>query len=347
MKKALVTGGCGFVGSMVIAELLGEGVEVAGLDLPKMEDRFLYKNKARFLGADISDKESLRRVLAGGYDAVFHTAALFKYGVPRAVIQKVNVKGTENLCQVMLEHGIPRLINWGSSTVYGFWDDPKLIKDETFAVNEKDLVETYCWSKREQEKMGENFIGLGLQVTTIRPGDIYGPGTPNGLAIPMFFFKLGLLRSVPGFRKTYISHIHVEDVARAAVHLAKLPQAANQIYNIADSDLVSNFETLELIAKAFKSWMLPHREKTLGIPIFHTAPALLKFSGMVEELRAKIKGGYPRFDRHGAAMLTRNHMLSNKKLLSTGFKLRWPSIRESLPEVLRWYEETNWALLKA
>ncbi|MEK7287980.1 MAG: NAD(P)-dependent oxidoreductase [Elusimicrobiota bacterium] len=346
MKKALVTGGCGFVGGALIGQLLDLGVEVAALDLPRLEDRFAYKGKARFIGADITDPESLARALDRDIDCVFHTAALFKYGVPREIIRKVNVEGTRVLCEALLHKGISRIINWGSSTVYGFWDDSKFIKDEACPVREEDLTETYAWSKREQEKIGETFAAKGLKVTTIRPGDIYGPGTPNGMALPLYYFKIGLMRSVPGFREVFVSHVHVDDVAGAAIHLAKTPESAGQIYNIADAAPLSNFEIFELVSKIFNTWYLPPRTKTFDIPVFHTHPAILKLSGLIEEWRAKMKGVYPRYDRHSSGYMAKNHILSNRKLLATGYKLKWPDCRDALAPLIEWYEKTNWAIVK-
>ncbi|MBI4669193.1 MAG: NAD-dependent epimerase/dehydratase family protein [Elusimicrobia bacterium] len=394
MKKALVTGGGGFVGSVLIHELLNKGVETIALDLPKLEERFTFKGKVRFIGADLTDKESVRRCLDPSLDCVFHTAALFKYGVPRDLIHRVNVQGTRNLCEAMVEHGVKRLINWGSSTVYGFWDDPKLVKDETCPINEDGLVENYAWSKRQQEKVGEEFsamasvsdrpqgsafsLGAGrnsvpgapfapqallgpwaplqglrsgaakglLEVTTVRPGDIYGPGTPNGMTHVLHLFKKGVARAVAGYKETYISHVHVDDVALAAIYLAQRPEAAGQIYNLADNYLISGFELLELMARIFKTWALPTRKKTWNVPIFHAPPFLLKLSGMAEELRAKLKGGFASYDRISALYAIKNHILSNRKLLATGYRLKWPDTREALPGVVEHYEKTNWAILR-
>ncbi|MBI4062929.1 MAG: NAD(P)-dependent oxidoreductase [Elusimicrobia bacterium] len=347
MKKALVTGGCGFIGSHIIRDLLAEGVEVVALDVVRAEPRFGYRGKARFVGADITDKESLRRVLDSSIDCVFHTAALFREGIPKEVIYKINVLGTRNLCEVLVEKGAPRLINWGSASAYGFWDDSNLVKDETYPVNEDDLVSTYASSKWEQEKVGEEFISKNLlQVTTVRPSNVYGPDTPNGITLPLYMFKIGLLRSIPGFREVFISHVHVDDVAGAVVHLAQTPQAVNQTYNITDNTLLSNIEIMELMTEVFHTWALPHRKKTFGIPVFHTPPPILWFSGILEEWRAKLSGQMPRFDRISALYATKNLILTNKKLLATGYRLKWPDMREVLPKLVEHYEQTDWAILK-
>ncbi|MEK6543990.1 MAG: NAD-dependent epimerase/dehydratase family protein [Elusimicrobiota bacterium] len=347
MKKVLVTGGCGFVGSTIIRQLLEQGIEAVGVDLPQLENRFAFKGKARFIGADLTDKASLSaKINGGGFDAVLHTAALFKYGAKVEDLHHVNVEGTRNLCDVMLEKGIKRLVNWSSSTVLGFWDDPKLVKNETTPINEADIDENYAYSKYKQEKLGQSYIAKGLEVTTIRPGDIYGPGTPMGLALPMYFFKIGLMRSVPGMREVFISHVHVDDVAGAAIYLAGQPKAANEIFLLADSRPLSTIETMDVIAKRFNTWSLPARNKTFGIPIFHTHPAILKLSGLVEEIRAKIKGVYPRFTRQSATYSIKNHILSNNKLLGSGYKLKWPDAALAIPRVIDWYEENKWAIVK-
>lgn len=347
MRKVLITGGCGFVGAAIIGELRHQNnIEIFALDLPTLEKRFAFHGQARFIGADITDRGALQKAVPEGIDVVFHTAALFKYGAPKELLDKINVQGTRCLAEVMLEKKIPRLINWGSSTVYHFWDDSKLVKDEACPIDEEELTENYAYSKRQQEKMGESFISRGLAVTTVRPGDIYGPGTPNGLALAMYFFKIGLMRSVPGLQKAYISHVHVDDVASAVIHLAQLPQAANQIYNLADSYPLSTYETLDAMAKIFNTWKLPTREKTWGLPIFHTPLPILKISGIVEEWRAKLKNTYPRFDRQSAVYATKNHIISNNKLLSAGYKLKWPDARQALPQVARWYEDNDWKVIK-
>ena len=130
MKPALVTGACGFSGGHMVKLLRDEGVPVRGTDLPtafaSAKVRMCQRNIGldwdadglEFVPSDLGDRTTLAEALRG-VGTVFHTASLYDYSAPMSALQKVNIEGTVNLCEAMLDEGIDRVVHWSTAGVYG------------------------------------------------------------------------------------------------------------------------------------------------------------------------------------------------------------------------------------
>jgi len=120
--KLLVTGGAGYIGSVVALQLLEGGHEVTVLDdLSKGHERAIPEG-ASFVKGDLIDAEGLKEVFASGYDGVLHFAALSLVGesVERPELYyRNNVCGTLNLLEAMREAGVLRLVFSSTAAVYG------------------------------------------------------------------------------------------------------------------------------------------------------------------------------------------------------------------------------------
>ncbi|MBD0359026.1 MAG: NAD-dependent epimerase/dehydratase family protein, partial [Rubrobacter sp.] len=120
--KLLVTGGAGYIGSVVALQLLEGGHEVTVLDdLSKGHERAVPEG-AGFVKGDLLDAEGLKEVFAPGYDGVLHFAALSLVGesVERPELYyRNNVCGTLNLLEAMREAGVPRMVFSSTAAVYG------------------------------------------------------------------------------------------------------------------------------------------------------------------------------------------------------------------------------------
>jgi len=119
--KLLVTGGAGYIGSIVALQLLEGGHEVTVLDdLSKGHERAVPEG-ASFVKGDLLDAEGLKEVFAPGYEGVMHFAALSLVGesVDRPELYyRNNVCGTLNLLEAMREASVPRLV-FSTAAVYG------------------------------------------------------------------------------------------------------------------------------------------------------------------------------------------------------------------------------------
>lgn len=130
MKRILVTGGAGYIGSHTVFELLGAGYEVlvvdnlsnSGLEAVKRVEEVSGRS-VRFCQLDVRDKPALTTLFAESpVDAVIHFAALKAVG--ESVAQPLryydnNVGGTLALCEVMQDFGVTDLVFSSSCTVYG------------------------------------------------------------------------------------------------------------------------------------------------------------------------------------------------------------------------------------
>jgi len=121
--NVLVTGGAGYVGSVVSEELLKSGYQVKIIDNLQQGHRQSILPEAEFIQADICDVQSLEKVFSGcQIDAVMHMAAetVIEYSMtdPRRFFQQ-NVIGGINILNAMLKNGVKKLIFSSSAAVYG------------------------------------------------------------------------------------------------------------------------------------------------------------------------------------------------------------------------------------
>lgn len=130
MRRVLVTGGAGYIGSHTCLEMLNAGFEITVIDnLSNSTEESLQRvstltgKEISFFQVDLLDIESLNSVFSKGrFDTVIHFAALKAVG--ESVLQPLryyqnNVTGAVNLCQAMQEHNVTDLVFSSSATVYG------------------------------------------------------------------------------------------------------------------------------------------------------------------------------------------------------------------------------------
>lgn len=158
MNHVLVTGGCGFIGSHTVVELLEAGFEVTVVDdlsnaSPKVLERIAQivgdeaMQRLRFFELDINDEEGLSAIFdERPVDAVIHFAG-FK-AVAESVAKPLayysnNLGGTLSLCRVMEAHGCRAIVFSSSSTVYGDPDEVPLTEESP----KKPATNPYGWTK--------------------------------------------------------------------------------------------------------------------------------------------------------------------------------------------------------
>ena len=135
MRRVLVTGGAGYIGSHTCLELLNAGFEITVVDnLSNSTEESLQRvstltgKEIAFVEVDLQDVRGLDTVFSkGDFETVIHFAALKAVG--ESVSQPLqyyqnNVTGTINLCQAMQSHGVTDLVFSSSATVYGL---PKIL----------------------------------------------------------------------------------------------------------------------------------------------------------------------------------------------------------------------------
>lgn len=212
MKRALVTGGGGFVGKAVTRLLLERGVEVVvvgrnhypALELPGV-------TQAR---GDIRDREFLVTA-ARECDTVFHVAAKAGIWGNRSEYYAINVIGTENVIRACEVNRIPRLIQTSTPSVV-FNSADLCGADESTPYASKFLCH-YAETKvmAEQAVLAANTATL--KTTALRPHLIWGPGDTNLIPRLLARGRRGLLQRV-GQGDNLVDISYIDNVA--AAHLA-------------------------------------------------------------------------------------------------------------------------------
>jgi nucleoside-diphosphate-sugar epimerase len=255
MKKALVTGGAGFIGSHLTEALVARGIQVAVLDnLSSGKEANLRSVRERidFHRGDIRDMAQVESAMAGA-EVVFHQAALVS--VPLSVAQPlesaaVNETGTLQVLEAARRQGCRRVVLASSSAVYG--DDPRLPKTEILAPHP---LSPYAVQKRVGEQYAALYQRLyGLETVCLRYFNVFGPrqdpGSPYSGVISIFMKQAaaGKPPVVFGDGAQTRDFIHVRDVVAANLSAATVVDAAAGIFNIGRGARVSVNELWERIA---------------------------------------------------------------------------------------------------
>jgi len=350
--RALVTGSTGFSAPWVIKYLLELGYTVRATDLPSVSKENIQEfiDKIEFIPSDLTKPETLSNVVKD-IDIVFHPAAIFSYSAPLKLLKKVNVEGTKNLIEQCIKHDVKKLILWSSIAVYGetnpkFYKIP--IKECKVEEMNPKILGNYDRSKREQEEIALKFWEENkFPISVMRPAPLYGPNSYYGIYFLFKYIQDGLLITAPSNLanwKASIPLIHVEDVARAAIHLSDLKIGNGEAYNIVDDNTLDLIDTIKFIANLTKTNFKPIPPLPIKMMYY-----LLKLMGAISTweakyLRQKINGKppVPHLESDLLGYVVGNFWFDNTKIKQTGFKFKYPDRRIGLIEVIDWYNKNGW-----
>jgi len=242
MKKIVVTGGAGFIGSALVRRLIDSG-ETAGGEVDVIDnllsghERNLedVREKVRLHRIDIRDAAAIAPVLRGA-DSVYHLAAI--PSVPRSIhdpvpSHEVNMDGTFQVFRAAAEGGVRRLVYAASSSAYG--DSEVLPKAETMLPKPKSPYAA-------QKLMGEYYASVfhscfGLEAVSLRFFNVYGPrqdpSSPYSGVLSLFMKHL-IARTAPtifGDGEQSRDFTYVDDVAELCCKAAHAAGAAGKMYN--------------------------------------------------------------------------------------------------------------------
>lgn len=175
--KVLVTGANGFLGSWVTRALVNEGHEVYALIRPKSDLGELEGVNCKFVHGDVTDITSMLEHFKG-MDAVFHLAGVIAYKKSdRALMEKVNVKGTENVVQVCRECHVRRLVYLSSVVAIGAGRSRAEVLNENSEYNIHDLNLGYFETKHKAEQIVKAACDRNeVDAVILNPTTIYGFG---------------------------------------------------------------------------------------------------------------------------------------------------------------------------
>ncbi|MBI2891086.1 MAG: NAD(P)-dependent oxidoreductase [Nitrospirae bacterium] len=345
-ESALVTGASGFVGSHLVDALVDAGWAVTATC--RRRPSYLSRQKyagVRYVAGDLNTSDGLGDA-AAGQGTVFHAGALFDFFASRKDLETTNVEGTRRLVETARRAGAKKFLYISSGAIYGTGYENRLVAEKDPPLP----TDKYAQTKWAGEQVVFEANGKdGLAVLSVRPGAIYGPGSRYGDAKALYLLKRGLLFGKPGLREMISSHVHVHDVARASLHLARheacWQPAARDLHEVA-YNLCDNSPTFNGALLERASALMPEKG-LLGFFNVRIPAWILKLSAHAVETGARLIRKRPWFEVDSIDYITCGHGLSNEKLKATGYTFEYPSILDALEDVIRWYESTGWAVFES
>lgn len=256
LKRVLVTGAAGFIGSHLTEMLVRKGFQVRA---------FVHYNSAgrwpnfdhlpadvlqdlEIVPGDIGDSRSVAQAVAGS-EWVFHLAALigipYSYVAPASYVQ-ANITGTLNVLDACRDHSVARLIHTSTSETYG--------SAQYIPIDEKHPVvaqSPYSATKAGADKLAESYwLSFGTPVTIVRPFNTYGPRQSQRAVIPTIItqalagkpLKLGNLDPVRDL--TYVT-----DTAAGFIAAARCEKVLGELVNLGVGKGYSVRELVERVGR--------------------------------------------------------------------------------------------------
>jgi len=272
MKRALVTGGAGFIGSHLSRRLLKEGWHVHIVDNLSTGFKSNIPRGAEFYFLDLSKDDFITQLPGVRYDAVFHLAAQssgeISFDDPMYDL-KTNCLSTLMLLDWCLKNKIKRFIYTSSMSIYGE-QEVQPVK-ENFYPKPKSF---YGVGKLASEGYVNVYSKLGLNTTSLRLFNVYGPGQnmenlrQGMVSIYMAYILKKQEILVKGSPRRYRDFIYIDDVIEAYMKCLDNTSTFGKSYNVASGTKTHVQDLLDAELEAFgynpSSYPVKYSDSTLG-----------------------------------------------------------------------------------
>jgi nucleoside-diphosphate-sugar epimerase len=255
-KKALITGGAGYFGSLLLQKLLEKNYECVIFDLNDADDR---PAEVEFIRGDIRDYDAVLAA-CNGVDVVHHNVAQVPLAKDKSAFHTVNYNGTENLLRAALQVNVGKVVHTSSSAIFGI---PKSnpVTEET----PPSPGEAYGKAKYDGELLCRTYVDKGLDVSIIRPRTIMGHGRLGIFQILFEWIYEGYNVPVFGKGDNLYQFVHADDLAEACILAGEKEGSAT--YNCGAENFGSMRQVLEALCRHANTG-----SKVTGVPM---APAIL------------------------------------------------------------------------
>ena len=307
----LVTGGTGFLGSYIIKLLVEKGYRVRAIrrssKLPTWMDESVFKN-VEWVEGDVLDVVALEEAMEG-VEAVIHSAAVVSFlKKERKTMYQVNIDGTTNVVNVMLEKNINRLVYISSVAALGLTACGCHVNEERKWEDSK-INTHYSITKHKAEMEVWRGISEGLNAVILNPSTILGFGdwTTGSCAI----FK-NIQKGISWFTPGINGFVDVEDVAKATMQILES--------EITEQRFIVNGHT----------WPFKKLQETIAEnfgkkkPTRAANPFLLGIAWRIEKIKSLLTGQKPLLTKESAKVACSQTWFENEKLLNAlpGFTYR-------------------------
>lgn len=317
----VVTGAGGFLGSVLVRELVARGRSVRAII--RSNAKALEELDIEIVTADIRDSSSIDRALAGA-ESVFHLASVISLSGDRSgSVSATNIDGARNVAEAALKNGVKRFIHCSSIHVFDLKDHGKTINENTIRVTTDSPV--YDRTKYAGEIAVRDLIKMGLPAVVIHPTGVIGPGDHRPSRMGQVLIDLSS-KKLPALISGGFNWVDVRDVCVGAL-------AAEEFGRIGESYILSG------------QWHSTRQLATFGEEITGTPPPnfdlpmwLAQGIAPIGSLLGNISSNEYRLNSDTVSALKAARKISSAKAeTELGFKSR--PIRNSVHDAYKWFEK--------
>lgn len=324
-RTILITGANGFVGSRLCHRFADHGYRVIAGVRPSAKLELLEGTEVEYRHGDVTQPESLVEMVKG-VDYIIHNAGLVKAKGPDHFF-RVNVKGTQNLCEAVLEQNpeIKKLIYISSLAAAGPSLDGRPVKES----DQPHPVSFYGKSKLGGEQVAHSFADR-LNILSIRPPGVYGPGDTE--IFSLFQTTHYHLRPVIGNQKRLLQLVHVDDLVRGIQLALEAETESGESFFIGENRAYRMSELARLLHQAIGRWAIP---VIIPSPIF-------RLIAMISEAIFNILDATPMLTPDKAEeLLCAWAMDGSKAKTKLGFESQI-DLASGLKSTYQWYLKHGW-----
>lgn len=334
MKKVIITGASGFIGSFLVEKALSLGWQVWAGVRKSSSREYLQDSRIEFIDLEFSNVNRLTGQLSdfvekyGGIDYIIHNAGVTKC-LNSDDFDKINFKYTANLIEAINTANISlgKFALMSSLSAYGIGDEVNYTPIKTADIPNPNTA--YGESKIKAERFLEEKAAFPYII--MRPTGVYGPREKD------YFLMLKTVKSGldvgAGFKSQHLTFIYVKDLVDA-VYLALESSVRNKGYFVADGDVYTDKEYTALVKKILgKKYVL-----SLKVPL-----SVLKVISVISEEISKFTKKPSTLNRDKyKIMKQRNWECDITPLVQDlGFSPKY-NLERGLRESVEWYKKNHW-----
>ena len=267
-----ITGANGFIGRTLAQALRQRGAEVVGVDRDADAG-------AGVVAGDISQPGAWQSV-ADGCATVIHTAALVGMPSDESSFWDVNVRGTRLALDAARDGGAKRFVHISSVVTFGL-DFPDGV-DERWPVRTTGVAYVDTKVAAEQVVL-QAHAAREIDVTVIRPGDVYGPGSRPWTTLPLELLRARRF-ALPAHGRGIHSPVYVDDLVDGIVAAAESGPASGRVINLSGGVGVETRDFFDHYARMLGRRRVPRVPTSAGLAAAALQSRIARARGTVSEL---------------------------------------------------------------
>ena len=324
----LVTGGAGFLGSHLVAQLLDTGQSVRVLEQPGACVDHLPLDQIELVSADIRDEPAVQEA-ARDCEYVYHLAAdpnLWRRD--RREFDSINRLGTIHVMRAALDNGAKRILYTSTESILSSRNFNGGAV-EMQRLKERDMLGQYCLSKFHAEQAVFRMVEAGAPIVVVSPTLPVGPGDRR--KTPPTRMSLAFCRGeLPAYLECRFNLIDARDVATGMILAMKKGRAGIRYLLGAENFYLSDW--LSVLGE----------EVQRPLPRWQVSYPLALLAGWFSEFWADYVSGKMPLATTTGVRLTRYNMFFDPSASLNELGLCPRPIRESARDTVAWYRSQNW-----